>query len=255
MTRELVSSDPPIAVAVLTSKSASRLRYLLEDDPNRGRKYEIVAGFSNDEENETMDLFEENDIPAAVNDISTFYEERGADLSDMEVRAEFDRATMAFLSEYDPDLIVLAGYLHIVSQPMIDEYWPRMINIHHADLTLSDDEGNPRYPGLTSVRDAVMNGEPRTHETTHILTGDVDAGPLLVRSPPFETNLSLIDYAREHDEEDVLKAYAFAHREWMIRAVGGRTLAKTIELVADGHVKVSDGEVYLDHDQTVVQMH
>lgn len=254
MVRPLVSAEKPIRVAVLTSISASRLQYLLEDDPNRGEKYQIVAGFANDEDNETMDRFEAHDIPAKERDIHAFYEDRDAEFDDMSVRREFDRETMAFLDKYDPDLIVLSGYLHIISEPMIEEYSPRMINIHHADLTLRDDSGGPKYPGLTSVRDAVMAGESRTHETTHVMTKDVDSGPLLVRSPPFETNVALIEYAREHDDEDILKAYAFAHREWMIRAIGGPTLAKTIELIADGLVKMHEDAIFIDDEKSVFQL-
>lgn len=244
-----------LSVAVLTTKRATRLQYLLEDDPIRGEKYEIVAGVANDEENETVALFEEHDIPATTIDIHDFYEERGADFDDMDVRAAFDEEMMAFLDEYDPDLVVLSGYLHVVSPAMIERYYPNIVNIHHADLTLRDESGGPTYPGLTSVRDAVMNGEARTHETTHVLTPEVDAGPLLVRSPPFETHTSLIEYARDHDETDVLKAYAFAHREWMIRAVGGRTLSKTIERYADGAVSETGEGIRLDDDLTVFQLH
>lgn len=254
MMRPLVQENPPLRVAVLASKSASRLQYLLENDSDRGEKYEIVAGVVSHEDSEAQDLLAESGVPTYTNDIDSFYEERNAAMDDMNVREAFDEQTAAYLSGHDPDLVALSGYLHILSAPMVERYHPRIINVHHADLTRRDENGEPMYPGLHSVRDALAAGETCTRGTSHIVTENVDMGPLLVRSPAFESNTALVEEARERGAEDILDAYAYAHREWMIRTIGGPTLAKTIELVADGRVAFADGEAYIDDEPDVYQL-
>lgn len=254
MTTTLGPADPPLRVAILASRSTSRLRYLLEADPNRGHTYELVAGVVSAADSEARELLEAHRVPTYTNDIEAFYAARDAEPDDLAHRPAYDRQTAAYLSPHEPDLVALSGYLHILTEPMVDRYHPRIINVHHADLTERDDHGDPAYPGLHSVRDAVANGEPCTRETSHIVTERVDRGPLLVRSPPFETNAALVDRARADDAADVLDAYAYAHREWMTRAAGGPTLAKTIELVADGRVTVRGDDVDIDGESGVYQL-
>jgi phosphoribosylglycinamide formyltransferase-1 len=254
VTSPLVSADPPLRVAILASRSVSRLRYLLEEDPTRGRTYELVAGVVSDADSEARELLEAHGVPTYTNDIEAFYAARAAEPDDLAIRAAYDRQTAAYLSNHEPDLVALSGYLHILTEPMVDRYHPRIINVHHADLTKRDAHGDPAYPGLHSVRDAVANGEPCTRETSHIVTERVDRGPLLVRSPPFETNAALVDQAISDDETDVLDAYAYAHREWMTRAAGGPTLAKTIALIANGLVRIRGQETYIDGEPDVYDL-
>lgn len=242
----LVAASRPVEVAIVTSKSDTRLRYLLEDDPKRGTAYDIVCGFANYADSAAADRLEDHDVPVERRDIHEFYEERGADLANMDVRAEFDARTAEILSSYDPDLIVLSGYLHILTASVLDRFFPRIVNIHHADMTIRDESGEPVYTGLRSVEDAIRNGEPATRETTHVVTEAVDRGPLLVRSRPFDVHRELARSALDRGADDVFDAYVYAHRKWMLREGGGRTLAKTIELLADGRVTLDGGETEID---------
>lgn len=246
MGKPLVDAEHPISVAVLASEGDARLRYLLEDDPNLGVKYDVVCGFVNVAESDATALLEAHDIPVKVRDIHGFYDRRDAPLANLDVRQEFDAHIAEFLASYEPDLVVLAGYLHIVTAPLLDRYFPRLINIHHADLTVRDESGSPVYPGLDAVEDAIRASEPSTRETTHIVTEDVDAGPLLARSPPFQVHRELVSDALARGMDDVLDAYVYAHRAWMIREGGGPTLAKTIELLTDGRISYQDGETIVD---------
>jgi hypothetical protein len=66
------------------------------------------------------------------------------------------------------------------------------------------------------------------------VTPAVDRGPPLVRSRPFPVHEDLVASALERDAADVLDAYVYAHREWMLRAGGGPTLETTLELIVDG---------------------
>ncbi|MFB6155813.1 MAG: formyltransferase family protein [Haloferacaceae archaeon] len=241
-------ADRPIRVAVLASEGDARLRYLLEDDPDHGETYELVGGFVNAGESAAADLLEDHGVPVETRDIHDFYDERGAPLSDMDVRRAFDERVAETLAGYDPDLVVLSGYLHVVTAPVPDRFFPRIVNVHHGDLTVRDESGEPVYTGLNAVEDAVRAGEASTHETTHLVTEDVDRGPLVARSRPFTIHRDLVADVRERGAEDVLSAYVYAHRAWMIREGGGPTLAKTIDLVADGRVAYDpdEGATYVD---------
>lgn len=232
----LVDAELPIRVAVLCSESGTRLRYLLEDDPNYGETYDVVCGFANVEGSVAARLLAAEDIPVEVRDIHEFYDVRDAPLSDMDVRRAFDAETAEMLEAYTPDLVVLSGYLHVVTEPLLDRFFPRIVNAHHGDLTVRDETGAPVYVGLDAVEDATLAGEAGTRETTHLVTEEVDRGPLVARSRQFPVHRELVDDAQRHEETDVLSAYTYAHREWMIREGGGPTLAKTIELIADGVV-------------------
>lgn len=242
----LVDAEPPIRVAVLASVGGARLRYLLEDDPNHGELYELVGGFVNVADGAPSAILDAHGVPVETRDIHAFYDDRDADIEDMAVREAYDTRTVDWLATLDPHLVVLSGYLHVITSPVLDRFFPRIVNAHHADLTIRTDEGDPAYPGLHATADAIRAGESTTRETTHLVTKAVDAGPILVRSPPFEVHRDLVTDARSSGADDVLDAYVYAHRGWMIREGGGPTLAKTIELIAAGRVTYDAGETRID---------
>jgi folate-dependent phosphoribosylglycinamide formyltransferase PurN len=229
-----------LRVAVLCSRRAPGLAHLLDHDPNRGRSYELVGLVTSDPECVEREPLAEAGVPRALDDIRRFYAARGARLGDLAHRPDYDRATIEILARFRPDLVILCGYLHIVTPPLLEAYPERILNLHDADLTLRDGAGRPRYPGLHAVRDAVFAGERETRSTVHLVTPEVDGGPLLLRSWAFPTH-ALIDAARHWGAADILKAYAYAHREWMMRAAWGRLLATAIDLYAHEQVSVGDG--------------
>jgi hypothetical protein len=107
----------------------------------------------------------------------------------------------------------------------------RIVNVHHSDLMQRNGSGQPRYPGLRAVRDAILAGEPHTRATAHVVTEELDAGPVLLRSWPFPVS-PVAGWALAHQAEDVLRAYAWAHQEWMLRSGWPVMLARTIELAS-----------------------
>lgn len=232
----LVDADRSTRVAVLASKSAARLRYLVTEDPNCGEAYDVVGGVVTAADSDAESVFADNHVPVETTDIQEFYAAEGAPLSDMDLRREFDAHLAETLASYDPDLVVLSGYLYVVTDPVLDRFFPRIVSAHHGDLTVRDESGEPVYTGLDAVEDAIRAGEASTHETTHLVTEGVDRGPVVTRSRPFPIHRRLVADTGDGRAQDVLDAYVYAHREWMIREGGGPTLAKTIELVANGRV-------------------
>lgn len=230
-----------LRVAVVCSRRAPGLAHLL-DAPERGWSYELVAVVTSDPECVERGRLVAADVPCLIHDIRAFYAARGARLADLGPRPDYDRATVELLAPHRPDLVILCGYLHIVTGPMLAAYPERVINIHDSDLMLTDAAGRPKYRGLHAVRDAIFAGESETRSTVHLATPELDAGPLLVRSQPFPTH-PMVDDGRDWGAADILKAYAYAQREWMMRASWGPLLATAIGLYARDEIH---GVVSLD---------
>jgi phosphoribosylglycinamide formyltransferase 1 len=222
----------PLRVAMLSTTRAPGLAHLLEHDPARGREWELVAFVATDPANRDLARVVSAGIPASTRDLSSFYTMAGAPRRDLELRRHFDRQTAALLADVHADLVIACGYLHILTEPLLQAFPDRVINIHDSDL--------PYYPGLHAVRDAVYAGEHATRSTVHLVTDTVDAGAPLVRSWAFPMHPMVSD-ARRWEALDLLKAYAYAQREWMMRAAWGPLLAEAIGCFAAGAVRVSSG--------------
>jgi folate-dependent phosphoribosylglycinamide formyltransferase PurN len=146
-------------------------------------------------------------------------------------RPRFDAETARIFREEGADVIVCLGYLFLITEPLLDAYEGRIISIHDADLTLRDASGGPRYPGLHATLDAINAGEPETRSTAHIVTAQLDAGPILVRSKPFPV-APFVHEAVARGAQDIVRAYAYAQREWMMRSVWGRLAATALRSLA-----------------------
>lgn len=81
------------------------------------------------------------------------------------------------------DYIVLAGYMRIVKDPLLSAYPQRIINVHPADLRVLKANGTRAYTGANAVRDAILSGEKETRSSVHVVTEEVDAGPILAVGP------------------------------------------------------------------------
>jgi len=230
-----------LRVFVFFSGGASGLRYLADEDPNYGEKYEVVGAFTDVPDAPGAEFVRENGVPLETNDIEEFYAERGAPTTDLDVREEFDERTREMIAPYEPDVILLSGYMRILTAPVVSEY--PIVNVHPADLRIEDDEGERVYTGFDPVRDAVLAGENETRSSVHLVTEDVDDGPLLVVSQSFPVEREMVETLREHSEEDALDDYIDAHQEWMKWRGDGPALAKTLELAADGRLDLETGKV------------
>ena len=223
----------PLRVGVLCSGRAPGLLHLLNRDPRRGSAYEVVCCVTSEESFTEQVKVERRGIRCVPHPVAEFCASRGAKRTDQRVRAEYDLATAAILRGYAPDLLLLDGYLLLLTAPILDEYRGRIINVHHSDLALRNRDGSTRYPGLRAVRDAILGGETETRASAHLVTSALDNGPVLLRSwafpvPPVAT------WAREHEALDVLKPTIWAHQEWMLRDAWGPMMAAALELAEIG---------------------
>ena len=89
-------------------------------------------------------------------------------------RAEFDAALQQEIDRYSPDLVVLAGFMRILTTPFVAHYAGRMLNIHPSLL--------PAFPGLATHRQALDAGVARHGATVHLVTAELDYGPVLAQA-------------------------------------------------------------------------
>ena len=136
-------------------------------------------------------------------------------------REAYDAETASMLS--GADVVILCCYLNIVTRPLLEAFRGRMINLH---------DGMARYPGLHATRDAIFAGERETFAIAHLVDERVDQGELLVRSDPFVV-APLVRDALSWGAIDIVKAYAYAHREWVIRSAWGPLMRQAVATLAE----------------------
>ncbi len=84
-----------------------------------------------------------------------------------------EQATAAFLEQHQVELVVLAGYLKILSTDFLDRFPLGAINVHPSLL--------PSFPGRTAIADALAHGVRVTGVTVHQVDAGVDTGPILLQ--------------------------------------------------------------------------
>jgi len=89
-------------------------------------------------------------------------------------REDFDRAVLAILQRYEVDWVVMAGWMRIVTDVLVDAYCDRLINIHPSLL--------PSFKGAKAVERALAAGVKITGCTAHLVRLEVDSGPILLQA-------------------------------------------------------------------------
>jgi folate-dependent phosphoribosylglycinamide formyltransferase PurN len=236
------ASPSPLRVAVLCSQRAPAFAELVAAQESVG--FKIVGVIASDPASAVVPDTAGSEIPCMVYDIQEFYREENAPLSDLTMRPLYDTGIASLLQDLGAELVVLSGYLHVLTVPVLEAFPTRVINIHDSDLILQDPEGRPRYRGLHSTRDAIAAGETETRSTVHLVSAEVDTGPPLVRSWSFPVH-SMMDDAREWNAAAIIRAYAYAQREWMMRAAWGELLVAGVTLFVEDRLRLLGSQVYL----------
>lgn len=88
-------------------------------------------------------------------------------------RNEYDQALITCIDRYQPDLIVLAGFMRILSDPFVEHFTGRMMNIHPSLL--------PKYKGLNTHQRVIEAGDKEHGATVHFVTPELDSGPIILQ--------------------------------------------------------------------------
>jgi phosphoribosylglycinamide formyltransferase-1 len=108
-------------------------------------------------------------------------------------RAERDLVLAGWLEEHGVELVVLAGYMHLLTPPFLQRFPGRVVNVHPSLL--------PRFPGAHPIEDALAAGVDVTGVTVHYVDDGVDTGPVIEQEEvPVEPRATLVEriHATEH---------------------------------------------------------
>ena len=193
---------------ILISGSGSNLQAFI--DTLHPEQTHIVAVISNRADAYGLERAAQAGIPTAVLSHRDFTD-----------RASYDQALASLIDSYQAELVVLAGFMRILTDEFVSRYPGRLLNIHPSLL--------PRYTGLHTHQRALDAGDTEHGATVHFVTAELDGGPAIMQSHvpvlPGDTAEILADRVR-HTEHQLYPQAAL--------------------LLIKGRLQLVDGQVYLD---------
>ncbi len=156
-------AKPATRVVVLISGSGSNLQALIDGQQDGSLPINIVSVISNRPGVMGLSRAENAGIPAQLIDHTTF-----------DSRERFDQALMQTIDAHQPDLVVLAGFMRILTPEFTNHYLGRMLNIHPSLL--------PKYQGLHTHQRAIDAGDSKHGVTVHFVTAELDGGPAAIQA-------------------------------------------------------------------------
>jgi phosphoribosylglycinamide formyltransferase 1 len=151
------------SLVVLISGSGSNLQAIIDAIKEGTLDANISAVISNRLDAKGLDRAMQENITTHV-----------IDHTDYPNREYFDRAMMQVIDDLQPDLVVLAGFMRILSDDFINHYQHRLINIHPSLL--------PKYKGLNTHQKAIDNSDTVHGASVHYVNNELDSGPVVIQA-------------------------------------------------------------------------
>ena len=198
-------------IVILISGSGSNMPAIAEAVKSGDIDAEVAAVISNRPEAAGLQKARDRDIPCV-----------GLDHKEYQSREHFDVALMRKIDEYEPDVLVLAGFMRILTPDFVRRYEGRMLNIHPSLL--------PKYQGLNTHQRAIDAGDSEHGVTVHFVTEVLDDGPnviqaaVTINADDDATNLQ----KRVQQQEHIIYPIAV---KWF---VSGRLVMKDNKALLDG---------------------
>jgi phosphoribosylglycinamide formyltransferase-1 len=206
------SADARLPVVVLISGSGSNLQALI-DTSAAGGPFRISAVISNRPGVRGLERADAAGIPTRVIDHTAFPD-----------RDSFDAALAGAIEAFEPRLVVLAGFMRILTDGFVNRFSGHMLNIHPSLL--------PAFQGLHTHRRALQEGVAEHGASVHFVTAELDGGPVIAQAwVPVEPG----------DTESVLAARVL-EREHQL-------LPQVVSWFAQGRLSMRDGQVWFDNRQ------
>ena len=243
----------PMRVAAFMSGSGTNIMRLLEHEKalraKDGRSpFETVFIFSDRSDGASAGekIALENGLPYFSYDIRMFHIRNAikrtvANAEGLAARRTYDRVAETLVKAFHVDVIALGGYMSYTTLG-------RCVNVHPADLSLTDSHGNRKYVGDQAVHDAIYAGERVLRSSTLWTDDGVDTGPLLMVSDPVPVVLPepLEDLTKDRGRFDQIANH---HQEQLKEVGDWKIFPRTIELIARGRFGFDpEGRVCLDGD-------
>jgi phosphoribosylglycinamide formyltransferase-1 len=155
------SSKPRIVI--LISGSGSNLQAFIDAASSNQLNAEIACVVSNKRDAFGLTRAQNAGIATEVIDHTTF-----------DSRESFDQALAKTIHTYKPDLIILAGFMRILTTEFVDQFTGKMLNVHPSLL--------PKYTGLNTHQRAIDAGDEHAGVTVHFVTAELDGGPPVLQA-------------------------------------------------------------------------
>lgn len=152
----------PLPVVILLSGNGSNLQAIIDATITDALPVAVKAVLSNKPQAYGLERARRAGLRTAALDHTTFTD-----------RASFDRALMALIDAYQPELVILAGFMRILTPEFVRHYHGRLLNIHPSLL--------PNYTGLDTHRRALAAGEREHGASVHFVTEELDGGPVIIQ--------------------------------------------------------------------------
>lgn len=149
-------------LAVLASGNGSNFEAIVQAVEAGKIPAEIVLLFADHHDAYVLERAKNHHIPFA-----------SFELKEFENKQTYEKALLELLAEHQVELIILAGYMRIIGQGLLEAYPNRIVNIHPALL--------PNFPGLHGIRDAYKAKVSETGVTVHYIDSGVDTGPIIAQ--------------------------------------------------------------------------
>jgi phosphoribosylglycinamide formyltransferase-1 len=205
-------STKSIRVVVLISGSGSNLQALIEGQMSGNLPIEIAAVISNRPDVFGLTRAAQADIPAVLLDHKNFAS-----------REEFDQQLIKVIDNFQPDLVVLAGFMRILTPEFTQHYLGKMLNIHPSLL--------PKFQGLHTHQRALDAKETHHGVTVHFVTAELDGGPSAIQARvPIAENDDVVSLAKRVQQQEHI-IYPLA-----------------VQWFAEGRLQMKTNRAYLDNE-------
>ncbi|MEQ1795034.1 MAG: phosphoribosylglycinamide formyltransferase [Nitrospira sp.] len=209
----------PLRVAVLASGRGSNLQAIIDGIEANQVQATIVAVISNKKDAVALERARKHGIKDLFVDPKPF-------AGQPDSREAYDRALLAMLQQHDVELVLLAGYMKIVTATLVNAYANRMMNIHPSLL--------PSFPGLDVQKKAIEWGCKLAGCTVHFVTEGVDEGPIILQAA-----VPILD----DDSPETLAARILVQEH--------KLYPRAVQLFAEGRLRVEGRRVLVEQGQPV----
>ncbi|UVT14425.1 MAG: phosphoribosylglycinamide formyltransferase [Nitrospira sp.] len=208
------SRTTPLRIAVLASGRGSNLQAIIDAIEAGRTQAKIVAVISNKKDAVALERARKHDLKDLFVDPKPF-------AGRPDSREAYDLALLDVLRQHDVELVLLAGYMKIVTAVLVDAYANRMMNIHPSLL--------PSFPGLDVQKKAIDWGCKLAGCTVHFVTEGVDEGPIIIQAA-----VPILD----HDTPETLAARILVQEH--------KIYPRAVQLFAEGRLRVDGRRVFID---------
>ncbi|MEZ5585190.1 MAG: phosphoribosylglycinamide formyltransferase [Candidatus Competibacteraceae bacterium] len=152
-----------LPLVVLVSGRGSNLQAILDGALQGDLPVEIRAVISNRPDVYALERASKSGVPALTLDHKTFPD-----------RPSFEAALQTMIDSCKPELVILAGFMRVLSAAFVGHYWGRLLNIHPSLL--------PKFRGLHTHERALAAGEQEHGASVHFVTPELDSGPVILQA-------------------------------------------------------------------------